>query len=77
MILAYLRRLRRLLLEHRERSLSVRLAAARDELDYLNDCYREDPYNQDLHADIIHERARIADLEERRNQLNDQRSVAP
>jgi hypothetical protein len=50
-------------------SNALRLVAARDRLEYLYDCYTEDPYNSDLHADILQERDRIHALTERQDIL--------
>ncbi len=66
--------LHRIWLERRIRVLSVDLARGRDRLDDLEAAYRADSYNSALHYDILHERDRLHNLEDRRNLVQAQLS---
>lgn len=62
-------RLHRWWLNRQLRVVTVRAAACRDEVEYLQDLYDHEPYNQALHEDLLHERARLHDLEEYQDAL--------
>jgi len=51
-------------------SVTLRAAAERDELEYLEEVYHDDPYNQARHDDILHSRAYIRALETEQDRVN-------
>ena len=64
-----IRAIRRFFCRRAIHSNALRLTAAREELEYLYDLYASEPYNNDLHADILQERDRIRALQERQDAL--------
>lgn len=58
-------RMRRLWFTRAQRTITLDLMAARNELAYLEECYREDQRHPDLVGDIVRTRTHITALETR------------